>query len=85
MSTAIMEEQLCDAINGDRVLLARGCRAELRPPSGVAIVHAGADTGVWHWRNGSFVLSPAEGGPEVVRDTVAEVVRHTREQLCPIT
>ena len=83
MSTAIMEAQLREALTSDPDLASRGWRGTPRQPGGVAVERAGTIAGLWRWRAGVFELSIGGSGAIVTFETVAEAVRHTRENLCP--
>lgn len=84
MATAIMEGQLREVLNGDRILVTRDCVARAVQPSGVEVDCRGVTMGVWRWRNGVFELARTDGsGASVAVETVAEALYYTRETLCP--
>lgn len=82
MSTGIMERHLVRSLGVDAELSGKGCQAAIAPAGGVIVLRRGQVQGIWAWRNGAFVLErPGVDTPMVEVETIAEAVRHTREQL----
>ena len=84
MSAAIMEGQLLRVLNGAPTLRQRGCRGQLVPAGGVAVVHRGRRLGLWQWQSGRFHFAPADSsapGTEVA--TPAEALLYTERSICP--
>ncbi len=83
MATAIMEGQLREVLNGDRILATRSCVAKSVQPSGVEVACRGLTMGIWHWRNGVFEFVLPDGSGVIDVETLAEALYYTRETLCP--